>query len=256
MPASTLVRNHITARFGEISHSFCKRRQEEAMITFRIGAVRQFMGKRHMSALSVKSKGELCSITLTRPRPSIALNPEITNGVKSQLMEWKQGGSSPCVFVVKGEGKTFCAEWDVKAIWEELNEGKIPKEDIGTGKPGYLHTDFFRTEYHMNYLAGASGVPQVGFWDGFVMGGSVGIGILGKYRIATENTVFAMPETAIGLFPDVGSSYWLPSCAWWSGVLLGPHWFAHLREGLAAQEWQRTTSAAISLKLWKRLWKT
>ena len=179
-------------------------------------------GKRHLSALNVQSKGEVCSITLTRPKALNALNPEITSGIKSQLMEWKnQEGTSPSAFVVKGEGKAFCAGGDVKAIWEELDEGKIPKEDLGTGKPGYLHTDFFRTEYHMNYLLGTSSIPQVSFWDGFVMGGGVGISILGKYRVATEKTVFAMPETAIGLFPDVGSSYWLPHVPGGAGYYLG-----------------------------------
>lgn len=175
-----------------------------------------------MSALSVESKGNINVITLTRPKALNALNPEITTGIYSQLSDWKkQGGSTPSAFVVKGEGKAFCAGGDVKAIWEELDEGKIPKDDLGTGKPGYLHTDFFRTEYHMNYLLGTSSIPQISFWDGFVMGGGVGISILGKYRIATEKTVFAMPETAIGLFPDVGSSYWLPHVPGGAGYYLG-----------------------------------
>lgn len=79
-----------------------------------------------------------------------------------------------------------------------------------TGKPGVVNSDFFREEYRMNYRIGTSKTPQVSIWNGIVMGGGVGVSIHGKYRVATESTLFAMPETAIGLFPDVGGTYWLP----------------------------------------------
>ncbi len=65
----------------------------------------------------------------------------------------------------------------------------------GTGKPGSLQSDFFRNEYHMNYLLGTSNVPQISIWDGIIMGGGVGISVLGEFRIATEKSLFAMPET-------------------------------------------------------------
>jgi enoyl-CoA hydratase/carnithine racemase len=73
-----------------------------------------------------------------------------------------------------------------------------------------MSTDFFKEEYEMNYMLGTSPIPQVSIWNGIVMGGGVGISVLGDFRVATEKTMFAMPETAIGLFPDVGSSAWLP----------------------------------------------
>jgi enoyl-CoA hydratase/carnithine racemase len=82
----------------------------------------------------------------------------------------------------------------------------------GYGIPGLETSDFFREEYQINYkLASQSRhVPQISLWDGIVMGGGVGLSVHGKYRVATEHTVFAMPETNIGFFPDVGSTYVLP----------------------------------------------
>jgi len=83
----------------------------------------------------------------------------------------------------------------------------------GFGERGLLTADYFREEYIMNHRIATQEHgyrPQVSIWNGVVMGGGVGISVHGRYRVATENTVFAMPETAIGLFPDVGGTWWLP----------------------------------------------
>mmetsp|Transcript_39229 Transcript_39229/g.122752 ORF Transcript_39229/g.122752 Transcript_39229/m.122752 type:complete len:310 (-) Transcript_39229:127-1056(-) len=69
---------------------------------------------------------------------------------------------------------------------------------------------FFRMEYKMNRRVGTNATPQVSLWNGIVMGGGVGASVHGAARVATDTTMFAMPETAIGLFPDVGGSRWLP----------------------------------------------
>eukprot|EP01035_Chromulina_nebulosa_P018074 gene18074-23722_t len=117
-----------------------------------------------------------------------------------------------CVGYVKGSGgKSFCSGGDVKSIYQDIvnqypnDRGKVIENDyyIGTGRPG------------------TSTIPQISFWDGIVMGGGVGVSVLGEYRIATEKTLFAMPETAIGLFPDVGSSGWLPHVKSGIGYYLG-----------------------------------
>jgi len=96
---------------------------------------------------------------------------------------------------------SFCAGGDVKAVYlAGLAEDKA-------------HTaDFFREEYELNHLIATQlpHMPQVSIWDGVVMGGGVGLSVHGKYRIATENTIFAMPECKIGLFPDVGGTWWIP----------------------------------------------
>ena len=84
----------------------------------------------------------------------------------------------------------------------------------GYGIPGLETTDFFREEYNLNHKIAMQKqhniVPQISIWDGIVMGGGVGLSLHGKYRVATQHTMFAMPETNIGFFPDVGASFVLP----------------------------------------------
>merc|ERR1719505_465986 len=101
--------------------------------------------------------------------------------------------------LIKGAGeKAFCAGGDVRAIAEAgLKGDKLPQQ-------------FFREEYILNYLTGTMKTPYVALIDGITMGGGVGFSVHGPFRVATERTLFAMPETAIGLFPDVGGSHALP----------------------------------------------
>jgi len=73
-----------------------------------------------------------------------------------------------------------------------------------------ISADFFRHEYHINYALAHSPIPQIALWDGLVFGGGVGVSLYGKYRVATEHSLWAMPETMIGFFPDVGALYQMP----------------------------------------------
>ena len=97
----------------------------------------------------------------------------------------------------------------------------LSRDKVGSGAAGIPSTDFFREEYQMNYAIAQSKAPQVSIWEGIVMGGGVGVSVHGKYRVATETTLFAMPETAIGLVPDVGSTFWLPRLPGSLGLYLG-----------------------------------
>jgi len=163
--------------------------------------------------------GSVVTVVMNRPKALNALDEDMCSGMLDLLGKWESdagagAATKPAAFILKGSGeKAFCAGGDVKSIWDEIANGGLPKNEIGVGKRGHRHSDFFRTEYHMNYALGVSSVPQVSLWNGFVMGGGVGISALGKYRVATDTTMFSMPETAIGLFPDVGSSSWLPALA-------------------------------------------
>ncbi len=164
------------------------------------------------SPLIITKRNSLLTIELNRPKALNALSLDMCHQMKALLKNDINGeGSDVAAFIVKGAGgKAFCAGGDVRAIYTELGECSKNGIRIGTGQPGFLHTDFFRHEYIMNYMLGTSIVPQISLWDGIVMGGGVGISVLGEFRVATEKSLFAMPETAIGLFPDVGSSAWLP----------------------------------------------
>ncbi|XP_045461435.1 3-hydroxyisobutyryl-CoA hydrolase, mitochondrial isoform X1 [Harmonia axyridis] len=136
-------------------------------------------------------------ITLNRPKVLNALDLSMVKKIVPALQKWEKDGKV-CV-IVKGAGeKSFCAGGDVKNIVLDGMKG---------GKLGH---EFFREEYAMNGMIGNYKIPYIALIDGIVMGGGVGLSVHGKYRVATERSLFAMPETQIGLFPDVGGSYFLP----------------------------------------------
>jgi len=144
--------------------------------------------------LEVRKKTGL--ITLNRPKALNALNLPMVRTIHPVLKAWNKDDSIGCV-VIKGAGeKAFCAGGDVKSI--AVNRGS----DLGK--------EFFKEEYRLNLEIGQLSKPYVALIHGITMGGGVGLSVHGRYRVATEKTLFAMPETAIGLFPDVGGGYFLP----------------------------------------------
>lgn len=136
-------------------------------------------------------------ITLNRPKALNSLNQSMVEKLYPILSQWEK---EKTLVIVKGAGeKAFCAGGDVKAIAQEGLKGNRQ-----------LGLDFFRKEYMTNGLIGTYAIPYIAIIDGITMGGGVGLSVHGHYRIATERTLFAMPETQIGLFPDVGGSFFLP----------------------------------------------
>jgi len=149
-------------------------------------------------------RGALGVITMTRPKALNALTLSMIRLIHPALEAWAADASVQAV-VIEGEGeRAFCAGGDVRAVWEAGKQGHV------AGEPGSLTADFFRAEYRLNHLIHHYPKPYVALIDGITMGGGVGLSIHGAVRIATERTLFAMPETAIGLFPDVGGSWFLP----------------------------------------------
>jgi len=137
-------------------------------------------------------------IILDRAKALNALNLNMIRQMYPTLKQW-EADPDIGVIVVKGAGtKAFCAGGDVRAIAEEGRSG------------GELPKIFFKEEYWLNNLIGNLRTPYVALISGITMGGGVGLSVHGHYRVASEKTLFAMPETAIGLFPDVGGGYFLP----------------------------------------------
>ncbi|XP_028291731.1 3-hydroxyisobutyryl-CoA hydrolase, mitochondrial [Gouania willdenowi] len=150
------------------------------------------------SGVLLEKVGRVGVITMNRPKVLNALNLTMIRQIYPQLKKW-DGDSETDMVIIKGTGgKAFCAGGDIRAIAD-------------TGKAGSsLSEIFFREEYILNNAIGTCRKPYIAIIDGITMGGGVGLSVHGRFRVATEKTMFAMPETAIGLFPDVGGGHFLP----------------------------------------------
>ncbi|KAK3325862.1 ClpP/crotonase-like domain-containing protein [Apodospora peruviana] len=154
----------------------------------------------------------LRSIELNRPAKLNAINGSMIRKIGSRLAEWKKSDMAN-IIVIKGAGpKAFCAGGDVAAL---ANLNKMGEEGIKKS------IEYFGLEYKLDHLISTYNKPYIAFMDGITMGGGVGLSIHAPFRIATERTVFAMPETGIGFFPDVGASFFLPRMPGAVGTYLG-----------------------------------
>lgn len=137
-------------------------------------------------------------IRLNRPKAIHALTPAMCDAINTALLAWRTDDSVTAVMIDHSEGRGFCAGGDIALIANSAKSDCVEAER------------FFHLEYQMNHLLFVYDKPIVAFIDGIVMGGGVGISLPARYRVATERTTFAMPETGIGLFPDVGGGWYLP----------------------------------------------
>ncbi|KAK5974013.1 3-hydroxyisobutyryl-CoA hydrolase mitochondrial [Trichostrongylus colubriformis] len=154
------------------------------------------------SEIIVEKQGTKRILTLNRPKALNALNLSMCREIYPRFREWEDAGDVDLI-ILKGSGeKAFCAGGDVLAVTKSAKEAKA-------GGTSTIHKDFFREEYQLNHLIGNLSKTFVALIDGIVMGGGCGLSVNGRYRVATERTMLAMPETALGLFPDVGGSYFL-----------------------------------------------
>ncbi len=148
-------------------------------------------------------------ITLNRPKVLNALNHTMFLAINNQLLEWEAADQIKAVIIRAVEGRAFCAGGDIRAAYEKKmsSDPSLPY--------------FFRDEYQMNLTIQNYRKPYIAFMDGITMGGGAGISINGSHRVATERLVFAMPETGIGFYPDVGATYFLSRLPYKIGFYLG-----------------------------------
>ncbi|MBA4307313.1 MAG: enoyl-CoA hydratase [Sphingopyxis sp.] len=143
-------------------------------------------------------EGHAGIISLNRPSALHALTLDMVHAMTDILVKWQTSKKVKCIIIDHAEGRGFCAGGDIAFLRNSaLND---------VGKSG---RQFFHDEYQLNHLLFTYPKPVVAFMDGITMGGGVGISQPARFRVATENTRFAMPETGIGLFPDVGGGWYL-----------------------------------------------
>ncbi|MBL8551830.1 MAG: enoyl-CoA hydratase/isomerase family protein [Hyphomonadaceae bacterium] len=146
-----------------------------------------------------RQEGRLGRITLNRPAALHALTRAMCAAMIEALLAWRTKAEVAAVLIDHAPGtRGFCAGGDIRMLAES-----------GAGD-GAAARDFFFTEYRLNHLLKTYPKPTIALMDGVTMGGGVGISVHGAFRVATARTTFAMPETGIGLFPDVGGGWFLP----------------------------------------------
>jgi len=160
--------------------------------------------------IRIEQRGGLVVVTLNRPRALNALSFEMCRAIHEGLAAWQADPDVRAV-LIKGTGeRAFCAGGDVRWLYDVLvSEGQGPA------------LAFYGLEYPMNARLHHFTKPYIALLDGITMGGGVGVSVHGSHRVVTERTVFAMPETGIGFFPDVGATYVLPRLRGALGMYLG-----------------------------------
>ncbi|CAH8354086.1 unnamed protein product [Eruca vesicaria subsp. sativa] len=165
------------------------------------------------SQVLVEEKSSVRILTLNRPKQLNALSFQMISRLLQLFLEYEED-SSVKIVILKGQGRAFCAGGDVSAVVRDIRLGKWR-----------LGAKFFSDEYMLNYVMATYSKTQVSILNGIVMGGGAGVSVHGRFRIATENTLFAMPETVLGLFPDVGASFFLSRLPGFFGNI--SHLFLH-----------------------------
>jgi enoyl-CoA hydratase len=137
-------------------------------------------------------------ISLNRPGAIHALTLDMVHAMTKILLEWQKSDAVQCVIIDHAEGRGFCAGGDIAFL-----RASALTDQGASGR------QFFHDEYQLNHLLFTYAKPIVAFMDGITMGGGIGLSLPARFRVATENTRAAMPETGIGLFPDVGGGWYL-----------------------------------------------
>ncbi|WP_026918710.1 enoyl-CoA hydratase/isomerase family protein [Gordonia shandongensis] len=152
-----------------------------------------------MSHLRTEVHGGVGEIVLDRPRALNALDQSMIDEMTAVLERWGDDDAIDTVLVTSSSDRAFCAGGDIRAVRESVLDGDAAAVEA-----------YFESEYRLDQLIAEYPKPYVAVIDGAAMGGGLGISVHGEVRIVSEKALIAMPETAIGFFPDVGSTYFLP----------------------------------------------
>ncbi|MGZ0188514.1 MAG: enoyl-CoA hydratase/isomerase family protein [Alphaproteobacteria bacterium] len=144
-------------------------------------------------------RGKLGLITLNRPKALNAISLDMVQRMAAALDEWAMDDRTTAVLIQGAGGKAFAAGGDIQRLYDAMSD---PADDYPV--------PFFAEEYRLNRQIKTYPKPFIAVFNGIIMGGGVGVSVHGSHRIATDKTTFAMPETGIGFFPDVGGTYFLP----------------------------------------------
>ncbi|WP_406828286.1 enoyl-CoA hydratase/isomerase family protein [Microbulbifer sp. ARAS458-1] len=166
------------------------------------------------SPVLVERQGALGKLTLNLPKALNALNLDMIDILAAQLDAWEQDESVGCIWIDGAGEKALCAGGDVVALHRESGS-------YGEQGASRFVQDFFTHEYRLDYRIHTYSKPIVVWGNGIVMGGGIGIMSGASHRIVTESTRMAMPEITIGLFPDVGGSWFLNRMPGRTGLFLG-----------------------------------
>lgn len=162
------------------------------------------------TSVSARRDGRVGRLLLNRPKALNALDLPMIRACAAALAAWRDDPETHAV-VIEGAGeRAFCAGGDIRAVRTHAMAGETAQVEA-----------FFAEEYELNQTIASYPKPYIALIDGICMGGGIGVSVHGTYRVASEHAMFAMPETAIGFFPDVGATYFLPRLPGRLGFYLG-----------------------------------
>ena len=158
----------------------------------------------------IRREGRAGRITMNRPKALNALTYAMVGEIWEALIAWQSDPAVELVLLDGAGGRALCAGGDVRSLYDSRTDGS-----------GFARM-FWRDEYRLNALIGHYPKPYVALQDGIVMGGGIGLSGHAAHRIVTERSRLAMPETGIGLIPDVGGTWLLAHAPGAFGAYLGP----------------------------------
>jgi enoyl-CoA hydratase/carnithine racemase len=197
-------------------------------------------------------QGNIGKITLNNPKALNALNLDMIDAMQAALDRCESDDSIKAVLLDSSGEKAFCAGGDVVGLYhsmQETDEGDIPKKAA----------QFFTKEYQLDYRLHTYSKPIISWGNGIVMGGGIGLAAACSHRVVTENSMYAMPEVTIGLYPDVGASWFFNRMPKNIGMYLGltgsringsDAIFSKLADFFVLNEYKAELIAELSTTLW------